>query len=381
MLAFLYFVQMLINLPKMLVLSWNNMIFPPSDSSQHFRISTVSPSLWMTSSDINVNYRTLNLSICHVSIQVATWRIDDVIVEGTSCSRILKIDKLGGQRVTVDILKAHGEIQRISEVVKADGKFWMVAIGDSFSSGQGNPDKKSENGKKAEWMDEPCYRSTKAFPYLISRHTPNSALSFLSCSGSTVENSIISKNGQLEHLQRLITAHGAPPDLLFLTIGGNDIGFTDVISLIQRDSKITDKFDMRFFFVSHQIDRVAWKLKEMNVSRVVLLDYYDVTKNEKGEVDGSCGAFGRVSLPNLQLADRKILQRLNSLLRRKAAEHRWITVDTTDIFRTRGICSSRSLIRSRNESMMLQGNEYGSFHPNEEAHRLIAERIVKTLEL
>lgn len=44
----------------------------------------------------------------------------------------------------------------------------------------------------------------------------------------------------------MILARGAPPDVLFLTVGGNDIGFTDVISMIQRD-KLNEKFfDMRF---------------------------------------------------------------------------------------------------------------------------------------
>lgn len=52
----------------------------------------------------------------------------------------------------------------------------------------------------------------------------------------------------------------------------------------------------RFFFVSHQIDRVARRLEELNITRVVILDYYDVTRNEKGVVDGSCGAFGQAWL-------------------------------------------------------------------------------------
>ncbi|CAL2047611.1 unnamed protein product [Caenorhabditis brenneri] len=379
MLAFLYFVQMLINLPKMLVLSWNNMIFLPQQSPLEpplsFRISTLpiinNPQLWATPSDF---LQKINISICHHKKSVDWWRLDDRSVkENKNCSRIFELSAKKSHRVTVKI-----DGNEYSEVVNVPKKFWLAAIGDSFSSGQGNPNIEKTDGKPAEWLNEPCHRSSKAFPYVVSQKIPYSSLTFLSCSGATVENGILSKNGQLDSLESLISANGASPDALFLTIGGNDIGFTDVISLIQRDRNIDDRFDMRFFFVSHQIDRVAWKLKELKIQRVVVMDYYDITKNENGKVDASCGAFGQVSLSNLQLAERKILQRLNTLIRRKAKEHGWITVDTREIFRTRGICSKDSLIRSKNESLLIQGNEYGSFHPNQEAHRLISEEVLKT---
>uniref|UniRef100_A0A1I7UN26 SGNH_hydro domain-containing protein n=2 Tax=Caenorhabditis tropicalis TaxID=1561998 RepID=A0A1I7UN26_9PELO len=361
MLAFFYFVQMLINLPKMLLVSWNNMI-PKSG----LKITTVTqPELWMTSF-----HRTINLSICHVDSRGATWQIDDERVqEGRECSREFRIDPRVPHRVTVEVWRDRKEM--VMEGIEAVKMFWLASVGDSFSSGQGNP-----GSGRHMWLDEPCYRSTLAFPYLVAQSIPNSALSFLSCSGSTVDNGVLS---QLDTLQHLISSYGSPPDSLLLTIGGNDIGFSDVISMVQRDSKVDDKFDMRFFFVSHQIDRVARKLRDMKISKVILVTYYDITKNDKGEVDPSCGAFGQVSKANLQLAEKRILQRLNSLLRRKAAEHGWITVDTMEMFRTRGLCSSRSLIRTKNESLVLQGNEYGSFHPNGEAHRLISREVLRII--
>lgn len=370
----------------MLVLSWNNMIFLPQSSPEpplSFRISSLpiktNPELWALPSDLTQKF---NISICHHKKAVEclyTWRLDnqDLIENQKNCSQIFNLSPGRSYKVTVKI----GKDEEYSEVVLAPNKYWLASIGDSFSSGQGNPNVEMRDGKPAEWLNEPCHRSSKAFPFLVSKNIPNSALTFLSCSGATVENGILSKNGQLDSLESLILAHGAPPDALFLTIGGNDIGFTDVISLIQRDKNIDDRFDMRFFFVSHQIDRVAWKLKELKIQRVIVMDYYDITKNENGKVDASCGAFGQVSLSNLQLADRKILQRLNSLIRRKAKEHGWVMVDTREIFRTRGICSQHSLIRSKNESLVIQGNEYGSFHPNEEAHRLISEEVLRRIQV
>ncbi|CAI2352748.1 unnamed protein product [Caenorhabditis sp. 36 PRJEB53466] len=310
MLAFLYFVQMIINLPKMLVISWNNM---------------------------------------------HTHKI------------VVKISRRNSDEAP----------EVISKVIPKSSKiFWLASIGDSFSSGQGNPDVPVTDGKPAKWLNESCYRSSKAFPYQVSKKLANSTvLSFFSCSGATVDNGILSKNGQLEALEKMIKTRGDAPNALLLTVGGNDIGFTDIISLMQRGSSLESSFDMRFFYVSHQIDRVASKIKELNITRVILLDYYDVTRNEKGVVDASCGALGQVSLANLQLAQRKLLQRLNKLLLKKATQHGWITVDSSEIFRTHGICSTSPLIRSPNESLAIQGNEYGSFHPNEEAHRRISEAI------
>ncbi|CAI5450699.1 unnamed protein product [Caenorhabditis angaria] len=254
--------------------------------------------------------------------------------------------------------------------------FWLAAIGDSFSSGQGNPAKSIP-----KWLDEPCYRSRNSFVFKTFEKIREkcSIFTFLSCSGASVDNGILSKNGQIEKLENLMKIRKSSPDSLILTVGGNDIGFTDILSQIQEENFSEISINMRFFYVFHQLDRIAAKLAELKIPQIILVNYYDITRNENGEVDASCGKFGKVSQLNLILAERRILRRLNELLRRKAEKYGWELVDISEIFRRRGLCSKNSLIRSRNESLALQSNDYGSFHPNIEGHRLISEKLVSHL--
>jgi lysophospholipase L1-like esterase len=85
-----------------------------------------------------------------------------------------------------------------------------VALGDSFSSGNGTffPDRSLS-----------CYRSSLAYPALVDQQRPNTDLVFRACSGATTSDVI---NGQ-------VSALGAGTDLVTLTIGGNDVGFSDLI--------------------------------------------------------------------------------------------------------------------------------------------------------
>lgn len=85
-----------------------------------------------------------------------------------------------------------------------------VALGDSFSSGNGTflPDRSLS-----------CYRSSYAYPALVDRQRPNTDLDFRACSGAETS----------DVLSRQVGALDADTDLVSITIGGNDIGFVDLI--------------------------------------------------------------------------------------------------------------------------------------------------------
>lgn len=85
-----------------------------------------------------------------------------------------------------------------------------VALGDSYSSG---------NGTYASNLDPFCYKSTYAYPYLVSKARANTQLNFQACQGAKTDNVI---SGQ----SRALTAG---TDIVSITIGGNDIGFADLI--------------------------------------------------------------------------------------------------------------------------------------------------------
>lgn len=86
-----------------------------------------------------------------------------------------------------------------------------VALGDSYSSGVGTRTYISDGSS--------CQRSTYAYPYLVA-HAKGYALSFQACSGATTATVTNSQLGALTSSTRFVT----------MSVGGNDAGFTSVVT-------------------------------------------------------------------------------------------------------------------------------------------------------
>lgn len=87
-----------------------------------------------------------------------------------------------------------------------------VALGDSYSAGNGAGNYDSSSGN--------CHRSFNAYPYLWKNAHAPSAFADTSCSGAVTTDVT---NSQLSPLN-------SSTSLVSLTIGGNDAGFSDVIT-------------------------------------------------------------------------------------------------------------------------------------------------------
>ncbi|GAB7037158.1 MULTISPECIES: SGNH/GDSL hydrolase family protein [Catenuloplanes] len=86
----------------------------------------------------------------------------------------------------------------------AAGGFRYVALGDSYSSGVGNP----------PYSEATCKRSTAAYPVRFAAEQGVRLYSFAACSGATTQ----SVAGQLKTLGRFTRQ-------VTVTVGGNDVGF------------------------------------------------------------------------------------------------------------------------------------------------------------
>lgn len=91
----------------------------------------------------------------------------------------------------------------------AAGTDQYVGLGDSYSAG---------NGAFSTNLDVGCGRNTYAYPYLVAQERPDTALDFVACQGATTDDI----PGQAEALT-------ADTDYVSVTIGGNDVGFADLI--------------------------------------------------------------------------------------------------------------------------------------------------------
>jgi len=85
-----------------------------------------------------------------------------------------------------------------------------VALGDSYSAG---------NGAFSTNLDYSCNRNTYAYPYLVAQQRPNTALTFVACSGAKTTDVV---NKQVSSLS-------ASTDIVSITIGGNDVGFANLL--------------------------------------------------------------------------------------------------------------------------------------------------------
>jgi lysophospholipase L1-like esterase len=96
-----------------------------------------------------------------------------------------------------------------------------VALGDSYSSG---------TGTREYALNSSCQRSVYAYPYLVAQHRPNTSLVFVACSGA--------KTGDVMNNQ--VSSVTSDTRFVTITIGGNDAGFSSVITECAQPSWWTD---------------------------------------------------------------------------------------------------------------------------------------------
>ncbi len=85
-----------------------------------------------------------------------------------------------------------------------------AALGDSYSAG---------NGAFSTNLDYGCGRNTYAYPYLVAQARPNTHLTFVACQGAVTSDVVAEQ----------VPVLNADTDYVSLTVGGNDIGFADLI--------------------------------------------------------------------------------------------------------------------------------------------------------
>lgn len=97
----------------------------------------------------------------------------------------------------------------------------IVALGDSFSSGEGAP--------PYDARPEPCRRSADAWPRLLERRPEVASVELLACAGAETDE--LTGPWESRDLGPQIPERPRPEvTVVLLTIGGNDIGFGDIVA-------------------------------------------------------------------------------------------------------------------------------------------------------
>ncbi|MGY1812860.1 GDSL-type esterase/lipase family protein [Blastococcus sp. SYSU D00820] len=110
----------------------------------------------------------------------------------------------------------------------------VLVLGDSFSSGEG--------GGRYEQATGSCHRS--AYQYAVQLFG-SSKVTNLACSGAIIDNHTLTQEGRQENGEPIRPQQeqlgNQPVDLVFLTMGGNDVGFEDIIKNCLSDTACTGR--------------------------------------------------------------------------------------------------------------------------------------------
>lgn len=315
--------------------------------------------------------------------------------------------------------------------------FTIASIGDSFASGDGNPDEPQrfdELGVSIKtgpvWADRQCHRSHIAAPEKAAIAIAgflDQPLEFigLACTGARLDQGVLepydpentddSDNPLPSQIDALRSRIGNRPiDILLISAGGNDVGFADIIKkcirmdllalqqkntkLCSRDPGVLAAIKNELAALPQKYNRLAGQLKTMQIRQVVITEYPDPTKGANGSYCGENGNSRILFLHPLtaKWAEHEIVIPLNAAVGAAAERHGWARVPVQAWSTAHGYCAGGARwFRTQEDARNIQGPyelgfslrdglppgfqfSMGTLHPNPAGHDGIARQIVAT---
>lgn len=233
----------------------------------------------------------------------------------------------------------------------ASGTVVYAALGDSFASGVGTRTYYADSGS--------CRRSPKAYPVLDAART-GASLRFVACSGASVPDVRATQLGAL----------GESVTRVSVQVGGNDAGFSNVISTCAQPSWAADchaAIDRSQAFIS---DRLGGRLDNVYAdidalaphAKVVVVGYPRLFAGE----DCNAGTWfsGKEMTRLNQTADQ-----LNAKIGGRAAAAGFTFVDPTGSFTGHAVCADVEWVNGLSEPVR------ESYHPNVRGQRAYADLL------
>jgi hypothetical protein len=361
---------------------------------------------------------------------------------------LLDVPYPNGARITVEI---GGREIAATDATVTD--LFIVGIGDSFASGEGNPDLPIRFSRErsvsygaglmteltgyparvgnwreigderfiqenARWLDQACHRSLYSHQLRaalqLSLEDPHRAVTFVgvACSGAEITDGLFLRymgnewvpnpprlsqisavaeaqcgnhrprkvsfpeayhfNGRVPELKgvslvKCDAEFARKIDLLMVSIGGNDVGFSRLVA----NAVLTDKSMLKWLggwlgqiegasTAKEQLARLYWRYRALHRAlqnilhihesdRILLTAYPGLALLEDGTTVCPSGRAGMDILKDFKLDEKKALEgsvlaeHLNELMRRAAREHGWTFVEShRKEFLGRGICAGWS---------------------------------------
>lgn len=286
----------------------------------------------------------------------------------------------------------------------------IVAIGDSYASGEGNPVVASSTAPQWAYSPSPAmnaenanaHRSTISGPAefadQLQQANPHEAVTFVSVADSgasipagvlgpmaSIANPAVKLPAQINELRQIVgTQH---IDVLTVSLGANTVGISRLVEQVVSDTltgsptrrAIVSRVDARLARLPAQFARLAAAIRPLDPTRVLITPYPDITRNGRGRVGTVLGPNGLtlVNRVDARLVSQQFIAPLDRRIAVAARRHGWTLVPgITADFRTHGYPSSSPWIRTLPQSLAMQGNPDGTFHPNAAGQQDIAGRLL-----
>jgi len=215
-----------------------------------------------------------------------------------------------------------------------------VALGDSFSSGVGTG---------SYTLSSSCKRSVFAYPSLVAQQRPNTALTFVACSGATTTDLMASQ----------IQAVTSDTAIVTVTIGGNDIHFADLIAqctLGDCSASLDATGGSLAATLNPRLDTVYTAIRSQVPfsAKVVVLGYpREFT---------SSGCFGTLGISATERTKaNQLAEKLDQVIAARATDPKYAFTYQSALapFQTHAVCSSSPWLNGLNLF-----NTTESYHPN-----------------
>jgi lysophospholipase L1-like esterase len=294
----------------------------------------------------------------------------------------------------------------------------IVSIGDSYASGEGNPDVPGYyTFESPQWAYSPdpamnlqnnlAHRSTISGPAEFAAElqaaNPHEAVTFVSVanSGASIAQGLLGPMASIGDPSVQLPAELAEVkqiignrhiDALTLSVGGNDVGFvaqlenlvenTATFGLYPSIATIQSQVTAALKALPGQYAKLEKAIKGLDPGKVVVTDYPDLTRDQTGAVAAIPGPLGTtlISLADAEFASKDILAPLDAAIAAAAKANHWTLASVTAAFADHGYPSTTTFIRQLGESLELEGSLDGTFHPNALGEAAIAAQILKVYD-
>lgn len=226
----------------------------------------------------------------------------------------------------------------------SDAAVNYVALGDSYASGTGTREYFEDSGE--------CYRSPKAYAQLWADANGVDSFAFDACSGAVTDDVLANQLGSLSADTTLVT----------ISIGGNDIGFADVIQdcLLGTndgcDAAVSEGEDKAQNELPAKLDATYAEIAAAAPNAEVVVVGYP----QLNEPTGACG------IPGFSETKRQRINAgadvLSAVISERAEAAGFTYADARSAFEGHGVCSDSEWVNGPSNPLR------ESFHPNVDGH-------------